>query len=258
MQDQPDPTPLSPTRRRFLLGGALALAGGGVAGWLRGAEEVSAPADPAPPSEYGVEPLGYAFQALEPHFDARTMEIHHGRHYAGYVNNLNAALREAGLGRPGPLETLVAGVTRLPEGVRTAVRRQGGGAFNHELFWSILTPGGANHPVGYLGQKLEEDFGGYEAFQAAFTQAALGVFGSGWVWLCAGEDEGLFLTTTPNQDCPLMDGLVERSGRPLLGLDVWEHAYYLKYQNRRADYVAAFWKVLNWDQVEANYAQATH
>jgi Fe-Mn family superoxide dismutase len=199
---------------------------------------------------FEVPPLPYAFDALEPHIDARTMEIHHDKHHAGYVAKLNAAVAEIpALGRKS-IETLIRDLNTLPETVRASVRNNGGGHYNHALFWQMLKKGGGGQPTGDLATALDKAFGGFSQFQAAFTQAALGQFGSGWAWLTVHEGR-LQVETTPNQDSPLTAG---RS--PLLGLDVWEHAYYLKYQNRRADYVAAWWNVVNWECVAERYAHA--
>ena len=188
-------------------------------------------------------PLPYAYDALEPYIDAQTMEIHYSRHHRGYYNNLLKALS----GIPGTedrfLEDILAEISRFPE----AVRNNAGGHFNHTLFWSVMTPGGGQ-PEGRLAEAINRSFGSMEKFQDAFKQAAMSRFGSGWAWLCVGADGKLFITSTSNQDNPLMDIATER-GYPILGLDVWEHAYYLKYQNLRGSYVDAFWKVVNWKAV---------
>lgn len=191
--------------------------------------------------------LPYAFNALEPHIDARTMEIHHGKHHAAYVNNLNAALQ----GTPNEgksLEELLAGVGTLPP----AVRNNGGGHWNHTFFWELMTPGGSNTPTGEVARRIDAAFGSFDEFKKQFAQAGATRFGSGWAWLCADADGNLFVSSTPNQDNPLMD-VAERQGRPILGLDVWEHAYYLHYQNRRPDYISAWWNVVNWDVVSSKY-----
>ena len=188
--------------------------------------------------------LGYAPDALEPHIDARTMEIHHGRHHAAYTSNLNAALG----GHPDlhskSAEELVADLAALPDAIRAAVRNNGGGYLNHNHFWRAIAPGGAGAPEGGLARAIDGAFGSFEDFKSQFAQAAIGRFGSGWAWLAADGDGALEVTSTANQDTPLMEGRT-----PLLGLDVWEHAYYLNYQNRRPDYVAAFWNVVNWSAV---------
>jgi len=194
--------------------------------------------------------LPYAYDALEPHIDANTMQIHHGKHHAAYVNNLNAAL--TGTPHEGKsLEELMAIVSQLSP----AVRNNGGGHFNHSLFWTVLSPNGGGTPAGELASAIERDFGSFETFKEKFAQAAATRFGSGWAWLCS-EKGKLSICSTPNQDNPLMDVVTECKGTPVLGLDVWEHAYYLKYQNRRPDYISAFWNVVNWDEVSRRYAGA--
>ena len=200
--------------------------------------------------------LPYAFDALEPHIDARTMEIHHGKHHQAYVNNLNAALEKAPELTDRPLESLLADLHALPEGVRTAVRNNGGGHWNHALFWQLMAPAGrgvGGEPGGKLGETIGASFGGFQQFKEQFTTAAAGRFGSGWAWLLA-EGGKLSITSTPNQDNPIMDG--KAAGGILLGLDVWEHAYYLKYQNRRPDYITAWWNVVNWDEVAKRFTAA--
>jgi superoxide dismutase, Fe-Mn family len=205
---------------------------------------------------YSVPDLAYPFDALEPHIDARTMEIHHGKHHQAYVNNLNAALEKAPELTDRPLESLLADLHALPEGVRTAVRNNGGGHWNHALFWQLMAPAGrgvGGEPGGKLGETIGASFGGFQQFKEQFATAAAGRFGSGWAWLLA-EGGKLSITSTPNQDNPIMDG--KAAGGILLGLDVWEHAYYLKYQNRRPDYVAAWWNVVNWPEVERRFEAA--
>jgi Fe-Mn family superoxide dismutase len=191
--------------------------------------------------------LPYAFDALEPHIDARTMEIHHGKHHAAYVNNLNAAVQ----GTPAEqmsLEALMAGISAYP----MAVRNNGGGHYNHSLFWTLMAPQAGGEPGGALAEAIAKAFGSFEDFKKAFSQAAATRFGSGWAWLIQKADGSLAVTSTPNQDNPLMDVVAEAErGTPLLGLDVWEHAYYLHYQNRRPDYVAAFFNVISWEAVAA-------
>jgi Fe-Mn family superoxide dismutase len=194
--------------------------------------------------------LSYNYDALEPYIDAQTMEIHHTKHHQGYVNNVNNALKGTSLeGIQSPLE-LCARINELPKDKQVAVRNNGGGHANHTLFWEILGSSKEGKPTGKLAQGIEQSFGSFEGFKEAFSSAAATRFGSGWAWLCVQEDNSLCVCSTPNQDNPLMKGLVECEGRPVLGLDVWEHAYYLKYQNRRADYVNAFWNVVNWDRVD--------
>ncbi|WP_124728089.1 superoxide dismutase [Staphylospora marina] len=200
-------------------------------------------------AKYELPSLPYAYNALEPHIDAQTMEIHHSRHHATYVNNLNAALEGHDVGGK-TVEELISNLEALPEGIRTAVRNNGGGHANHTLFWQILSPNGGGEPTGELAAAINEAFGSFEAFKEKFTDAALKRFGSGWAWLVV-KGGKLEVTSTPNQDSPLMEGVT-----PILGLDVWEHAYYLKYQNKRPDYVKAFWNVVNWDEVNKRYLAA--
>jgi Fe-Mn family superoxide dismutase len=193
--------------------------------------------------------LPYAFDALEPHVDARTMEIHHDKHHAAYVNNLNAALQGTEHENKS-LEELMANISALP----MPVRNNGGGHWNHSFFWEIMSPNGGAEPTGKLADQINADFGSLEEMKKQFAQAAATRFGSGWAWLCVGADKKLFITSSPNQDNPLMD-IAEKKGQPILGLDVWEHAYYLHYQNRRPDYVSAWWNVVNWDEVARRFAQ---
>ena len=195
--------------------------------------------------------LGYPHDALEPHIDARTMEIHHGRHHAAYTANLNAALSAHPELHGTAAEALVADLDALPEGIRTAVRNNGGGYVNHDFFWRLMTPGGASAPHGALAAGIDAAFGSFTEFQKQLAAAAVGRFGSGWAWLAAGEGGALEVCSTANQDTPIMEGKV-----PVVGVDVWEHAYYLNYQNRRPDYVAAFWNVVNWSVAADNYAGA--
>jgi Fe-Mn family superoxide dismutase len=195
--------------------------------------------------------LPYAYNALEPHIDAQTMEIHHTKHHQAYVNNLNAALEKHPALQEVSLERLIGNLASVPDDIRDAVRNNGGGHANHSLFWTIMKPGGGGEPSGELAQAIQSTFGSFANFKDAFSKAAAGRFGSGWAWLSVTAFGRLIVHSTPNQDNPLMEGLT-----PLLGLDVWEHAYYLKYQNRRADYIAAWWNVVNWDQVAVNYARA--
>jgi Fe-Mn family superoxide dismutase len=189
--------------------------------------------------------LTYAFDALEPHIDARTMEIHHDKHHAAYVTNLNAAV--TGTPMEGlTLEALLANISTHP----MPVRNNGGGHWNHSFFWTLLSPNGGGAPTGALAAAIDAAFGSFDEFKKQFAQAAATRFGSGWAWLSVGADGKLFISSTPNQDNPLMD-VAEHKGRPILGLDVWEHAYYLHYQNRRPDYVGAFWNVVDWNAVNA-------
>jgi Fe-Mn family superoxide dismutase len=194
--------------------------------------------------------LPYAFNALEPHIDAQTMEIHHGRHHATYVNNLNAALEGHPELQAKSIEELISNMDAIPENIRTAVRNNGGGHANHSLFWAIMSPNGGGEPSGELAQAINDTFGSFDNFKAEFTKAATTRFGSGWAWLVV-DNGKLAVTSTPNQDSPLMEGKT-----PILGIDVWEHAYYLKYQNKRPDYIAAFFNVINWDEVAKRYAAA--
>jgi len=207
-------------------------------------------------ADYTLPPLPYDFGALEPHIDAKTMEIHHDKHHAAYVTNLNAALKDHADHQGKPIEELIKNLSAVPEGARAAVRNNGGGHANHSLFWQVLKPGGGGEPSGALGQAIAGELGGFAAFKEAFNKAATTRFGSGWAWLVV-KDGKLAVTSTPNQDNPLMD-VVEagQKGTPLLGLDVWEHAYYLKYQNRRPEYIAAFWNAVNWDEVARRYDAA--
>jgi Fe-Mn family superoxide dismutase len=198
---------------------------------------------------FELKPLSYPTDALEPHIDARTMEIHHGKHHATYVTNLNNALKDQPALASKSLEEILSHLDTVPEAIRTAVRNNGGGHWNHDLFWRLITPEGSDTPTGDLAKALDAAFGNLDEFKAKFKAAALGRFGSGWAWLVANQDGSLAITSTPNQDNPLMEGKYA-----ILGLDVWEHAYYLNYQNRRADYVDAFWSVLNWDIVASIYA----
>ncbi len=195
--------------------------------------------------------LPYAYDALEPHIDAKTMEIHHSRHHQTYVTNLNAALADLPELAALPLEALLARIDSLPAQVQGAVRNHGGGHANHSLFWQVMSPAGGGEPGGELAAAMERDLGGLEAFKQAFTQAALSRFGSGWAWLVVDGRGKLQVVSSANQDSPLMEGLT-----PILGLDVWEHAYYLKYQNKRPDYIAAFYNVIDWDEVARRYVAA--
>lgn len=198
---------------------------------------------------FELPPLPYAFNALEPYIDARTMEIHHDKHHAAYVNNLNKALESAPELQSKSLEALIGDLNSVPEAIRTAVRNNGGGHANHSLFWTLLKVNNGAVPTGDLANAINAAFGSFDAFKTQFAAAGAGRFGSGWAWLIVAPDGTLSITSTPNQDSPLMEGK-----KPVLGLDVWEHAYYLLYQNRRPDYIAAFWNVVNWDEVAKLYA----
>jgi len=202
---------------------------------------------------YELPPLAYPFNALEPHIDARTMEIHHDKHHAGYVAKANAALAGTAWADR-PVEEVIANLADVPEQSRTAVRNNAGGHANHSLFWSVMGPGKGGAPMGDLAGAIDSAFGSLDAFREQFAAAAAGRFGSGWAWLVV-RDGSLAICSTANQDNPLMgEAIAGCSGRPILGLDVWEHAYYLTYQNRRPDYIAAWWNVIDWDQVARNYA----
>ncbi len=197
---------------------------------------------------FQLAPLPYAFDALEPHIDARTMEIHHDKHHATYVTNLNAALEKYPALQGKSIEALLKEITSVPEEIRTAVRNNGGGHMNHTMFWEIMGPKAGGEPTGALADAINKSFGSFTAFKEQFGKAGLGRFGSGWAWLI-NNGGALSIESTPNQDQPIMDGK-----SAILGIDVWEHAYYLKYQNRRADYIAAWWNVVNWTEVARRFA----
>lgn len=199
---------------------------------------------------YSVPDLPYAKDALEPHFDAMTMEIHHDKHHAAYVSKLNAALEGHDDLAAHSIDDLMRNLSSVPEGIRTAVRNNGGGHANHSLFWTVIGPNGGGEPTGELADAIASTFGSFDAFKEEFANAAATRFGSGWAWLCV-NDGKLHVESTPNQDTPLSEGHT-----PILGLDVWEHAYYLHYQNRRPDYIAAFWNVVDWNAVGERYAAA--
>ncbi|WP_342753278.1 superoxide dismutase SodA [Shouchella clausii] len=199
---------------------------------------------------YKLPELPYAANALEPHIDEATMNIHHGKHHNTYVTNLNAALEGHAALAEKSIEELVANLDAVPENIRTAVRNNGGGHANHSLFWKLLSPNGGGAPTGELAEAINSKFGSFDQFKNKFADAAKGRFGSGWAWLVV-NNGNLEITSTPNQDTPLSEGKT-----PILGLDVWEHAYYLNYQNRRPDYIAAFWNVVNWDEVSKRYEAA--
>jgi superoxide dismutase, Fe-Mn family len=192
--------------------------------------------------------LPYAYDALEPYIDKQTMQLHHDKHHATYVSNLNGAIEKHPNLASKSLEELLGGLDMVPEDVRMVVRNHGGGTYNHNLFWVMMSPRGGGEPKGSVGQAIDSAFGGYSSFKEAFEKAANGRFGSGWAWLTLNKTGELLITSTPNQDSPLMEGLT-----PILGLDVWEHAYYLKYQNRRAEYVTNWWNVVNWDEVARRF-----
>ena len=195
--------------------------------------------------------LPYSYDALEPHIDAKTMEIHHGKHHAAYVTNLNAALdKHPDLHKKG-LEDLLAGINSVPEDIRAAVRNNGGGHLNHSMFWTIMKKGGGGEPKGELASAITAALGNFASFKEKLTNAGMTRFGSGWAWLVIGKDGKLAVISTANQDSPLMEGQ-----KPVMGVDVWEHAYYLKYQNLRKNYLDAWWNVVNWDEIAARYAKA--
>ena len=200
---------------------------------------------------YTLPPLPYAFDALEPHIDARTMEIHHDKHHAAYINNLNAALKDHPELAAKPVNELIADLSAVPEAIRLAVRNNGGGHSNHTFFWEIMGPGKGGAPVGTLAEAITKTFGSYDEFKAKFEEAGVKRFGSGFVWLIVNKQGQLEIISLPNQDSPYMDG-----NKPVIANDVWEHAYYLNYQNRRPDYLKAWWNVVNWDHAEQNYLTA--
>lgn len=204
---------------------------------------------------YQLPELPYAYDALEPHFDARTMEIHHSKHHNAYVTKVNDAV--AGTEHASKsIEDLIADLSSVPAEKLGAVRNNGGGHANHSFFWKILSPDGGGTPVGDLATAIDSELGGFDAFKEAFANAGATRFGSGWAWLVVKADGSLAVTSTPNQDSPLMKGVAEVEGTPVIGLDVWEHAYYLKYRNLRPKYIEAFWDVVDWKAAEANYKQA--
>ncbi|HEX6533293.1 MAG TPA: superoxide dismutase [Gemmatimonadaceae bacterium] len=197
---------------------------------------------------FTLPPLSYDYSALEPHIDARTMEIHHTKHHQGYVNNLNAAIEKAPELSGKSLDELIANLNAVPESVRTAVRNNGGGHWNHSMFWVIMAPNTGGEPTGALADAIKKSFGDFAKFREQFNAAAGARFGSGWAWVIAAPNGSLTIESTPNQDNPLMNGR-----HAIMGVDVWEHAYYLKYQNRRADYVSAWWNVVNWPEIAKRY-----
>ena len=200
---------------------------------------------------FTLPPLPYDYKALEPHIDAKTMEIHHDKHHAAYVNNLNAALEGQTDVQNKSLDELLTNLDRLPEAIRAKVRNNGGGHANHTIFWEMMAPGGAKEPSGELANAINTSFGGFTQFKEQFAKACVDRFGSGWAWLIADRSGKLSIESTPNQDTPVMSGKT-----PVLGCDVWEHAYYLKYQNRRPDYVSAWWNVVNWTDVARRFEKA--
>ena len=202
------------------------------------------------PYPFKLPELPYAFDALEPHIDARTMEIHHGKHHAAYTNKLNEALEKHPQLQSKSIEELLRGIDSIPEDIRGVVRNNGGGYANHALFWEIMGPNGGGEPTGQIADAIKQKFGSFADLKTKVNAAGVGQFGSGWTWIAAG-DSGIEVYSTPNQDSPLMKG-----HRPILGIDVWEHAYYLKYQNKRPDYLEAWWNVVNWDAVNRRFAES--
>ncbi len=200
---------------------------------------------------YKLPELSYSYDALEPFIDARTMEIHHTKHHQAYINNLNQALEKTPKLRDAPLERLLSDLASVPEEIRTAVRNNGGGHANHSLFWQLIGPKKGGSPKGQLAQAIKNEFGSFEKFKEIFNKAAATRFGSGWSWLSVNKEGKLTVHSTPNQDSPYIDGF-----KPIVGLDVWEHAYYLKYQNRRPEYIEAFWNIVNWENAEKFYLDA--
>jgi Fe-Mn family superoxide dismutase len=200
-------------------------------------------------AEYTLPPLPYDFGALEPHIDAKTMEIHHDKHHQAYITNLNNALKDHPDLQGKTIEALISDMSAIPESIRAAVRNNGGGHANHSFFWQIMKPSGGGDPTGAIAQAITAQLGGFASFKEAFAKAGVTRFGSGWAWLVKGKDGKLAVTSTANQDSPIME-----SQTPLLGVDVWEHAYYLKYQNKRPDYIAAWWNTINWDEVNRRYS----
>ena len=198
---------------------------------------------------YTLPPLAYPYNALEPHIDARTMEIHHTKHHQAYINNVNNAIKGKADLESKSVEELIANINAIPEDIRNVVRNNGGGHANHTFFWTIIGPNAGGQPQGQVAAAINQAFGSFDAFKEKFAQAATTRFGSGWAWVTVAKDGKLEISSTPNQDSPLMEGKT-----PILGIDVWEHAYYLHYQNRRPDYIAAFWNVVNWQEVEKRFS----
>ena len=249
-------------RRDFIKTAALAGAGLALSGCLGASDDKNKTTLTNKPSDtktmsYTLPALPYAYTALEPHIDALTMEIHHSKHHNAYVTNLNAALaKEPSFKAPECPWALIADLKAVPESIRTAVRNNAGGHVNHSFFWKLLSPSGGGEPTGELAAAITKSFGSFDAFKEKFAAAGATRFGSGWAWLVVNADKSLAVVSTPNQDNPIMKGVSDVSGNPVIGLDVWEHAYYLKYQNKRPDYIAAFWKVIDWKAASANYAEA--
>ena len=204
---------------------------------------------------YTLPDLNYSYDALEPHFDARTMEIHHTKHHNAYITKVNGAIDGSDLANQS-IEALISDLSTVPDAIRGSVRNNGGGHANHSFFWNILSPNSGGTPTGALAEAIESELGGFDAFKSAFADAGSTRFGSGWAWLVIKADGTLAVTSTPNQDSPLMKGVAEVEGTPIIGLDVWEHAYYLKYQNLRPSYIEAFWNVVDWSKADAIYSSA--
>jgi superoxide dismutase, Fe-Mn family len=198
---------------------------------------------------YELPPLSYPFNALEPHIDAKTMEIHHDKHHQAYITNANNALKDHPDLAAKPVDELIANLSQVPESIRTVVRNNAGGHSNHSFFWKIMAPNAGGAPKGKLAEAITATFGSVDAFKEKFQAAGAGRFGSGWAWLVVNKEGKLEITSTPNQDSPIMEGL-----KPVIGIDVWEHSYYLLYQNKRPDYLKAWWNVVNWDQAEKNFS----
>jgi Fe-Mn family superoxide dismutase len=247
------PTSQGLDRRGFLKAAGITVAAAGTVGSsmlpIGSAAAFSQTPAPAPTGPYKLPPLGYAYDALEPYIDAQTMQIHHDKHHQAYVNNLNIAVAGTDLGNQ-PVDELIANLDQVPANIRTAVQNNGGGHANHSLFWQLLKKD-AGEPSGELAKAIETQLGGYEKFHENFTKAAATRFGSGWAWLIVDEDKKLVIESSANQDTPVMVGK-----SPILGLDVWEHAYYLKYQNRRPEYIEAFYSIINWPKVDELYGKA--
>ena len=239
-------------RRDFLSRSVATVAASGAAASLLAPAHAAAQATAAPSGPYKLPKLGYAFDALEPHIDAKTMEIHYTKHHQAYIDKLNAALANHPDLAKLPAEELVMKLDAIPEEIRTAVQNQGGGHVNHTFFWKIMGPGKGGEPKGELAEAINAKFGSFAAFKEALANAGVSRFGSGWAWLVKDKDGALEIISTANQDSPLTLGKT-----PIIGVDVWEHAYYLKYQNKRPDYLAAWWNVVDWDQAAKNYAAAS-
>lgn len=204
---------------------------------------------------YTLPDLNYSYDALEPHFDARTMEIHHTKHHNAYITKVNDAIKGSDL-ESLSIEALISDLAAVPDSSRGAIRNNGGGHANHSFFWTLLSPNGGGTPTGALAQAIDSELGGFDVFKSAFANAGATRFGSGWAWLVLKSDGTLSVTSTPNQDSPLMKGIANIEGTPIVGLDVWEHAYYLKYQNLRPSYIESFWNVIDWSKADAIYSSA--